>query len=364
MNQRPMLSDVGEKGLIRTVLADYATTARENQIDDCVVIELSERLGIPGLPNIVYSIDHPGLIDRPLPPNSTWRFRGRWAAACTCNDVIAMGAQPQGFALDLALPKDIAIDDVRDFYQGMTDVLTEYGVVIEGGNIDANDRFETAAMCWGTVSPEGMIRREGARAGDVVAVTTPIGLGWASHLLHRNGRFAELSPAIRAELEEYNLMPLGPAEAVRETVRMLPGEITSGMDLTDGLIEFLDTIRVRNGLGAVIDARSVPVPPALAECAALLGVPPQVLCLEYGFDTPRMHGYTVRAASWEKVSEIFARCGWPLYRIGEVTVEPRLSWRSLDGTVLDLPRLWWDPYGEADIVGRWTSDIVRALSEA
>ena len=51
------LADIGEKGLIRQVLSEFAVTARRGYIDDCVVIDLSEVTGVSELPYLVYSVD-------------------------------------------------------------------------------------------------------------------------------------------------------------------------------------------------------------------------------------------------------------------------------------------------------------------
>src|SRR5215469_4390316 len=98
--------DLGEKAFIAQALSRYALTARADAREDCVVIDASQLLGDDTLPYIVYSMDHPSLPDRPLPEGFEWQYHGRWIAACTCNDVLAMGARPRGFSLDLAVPAD------------------------------------------------------------------------------------------------------------------------------------------------------------------------------------------------------------------------------------------------------------------
>lgn len=358
------LRRLGEKGLIREVLSEYAVSAHPEHIDDCMIIDLSELTGFPGLPYLVYSVDHPGMIDRPLPPGWRWRFRGRWAAACTCNDVLAMGATPGGFALDLSLPDGVQVEEVRAFYRGVTDVLDQYGARLDGGNVDANTSFETAATAWGTVEPAGVIRRGGARVGDHVVVTTPPGVGWASYLVRRQGLWGQLSARARTELENYNLLPLAPHRAILETVQTLPGALTSGMDLTDGVLEFLYTIRERGGFGVRVDAGALPATPTLAECSRLLGVPVASLAFEYGFDTPRIHGYTVDCDAWGPVSAVFERHGTPLHRIGEVTRGPEILWQPAVGSAVELPPVWYDQYACGDLAGRWRTEICPALDRS
>jgi thiamine-monophosphate kinase len=348
------IGDMGEKSFISHVLSRYARTARTEAKEDCVVLDSAQLFGSDDLPFVVYSIDHPSRIDRPLPEGLRWRFYGRWVAGCTCNDVLAMGAQPRGFSLDLAAPPDLDIALVGELYDGITDVLTTYGAVFEGGNVDINDRVETVGMCWGTVSRSGIVRRRGARPGDYVAVTTELGLGWASFVLRREGAFDRLRPAMRAELEAYNLMPVAPHHrAVVEAVERLPGAITSGMDLSDGLAEFLYTIAETGALGVEIEEGRFPASQLLQECARALGVPAAALGIEYGYDMPRGHGYTVDPRSWDAVERVFREHGAGLHRLGQVTSGPDVVLVAPSGATRPVPRLWDDKCMASDMIPRW-----------
>jgi thiamine-monophosphate kinase len=354
------IRDLGEKTFIREVLSRYAATARADAIDDCVVIDLDETAGLAGAPLIVYSIDHPPRIDRPLPPGMEWRFHGRWVAGCTANDVLAMGARPCGMAVDLAVPPDADLRIVDDFCAGLRDVVDTYGARLEGGNTEVRDQLEVAAMCWGWVPRAGLIRRRGARPGDVVAVTAELGLGWSSYLLRRLGRFDRLSAGARRALEGYNLMPLAPHRAILETVRRHPGALTSGMDITDGVCEFLHTIREASGHGAALEEAALGRGPVLQECARLLDVPPPLLAVEYGYDTPRGHAYTVAPDRWPEVVGVFRSHGAEIVRVGQVTAEPEVVWVSGGGERRPLPPFWDDKCERGDAVERWLA-MVRDL---
>lgn len=350
--------DFGEKGFIRALLSRYASTARPGHLDDCIVIDPQQAFGVPDLPYVVYSMDHPSPIDRPLPEGMHWRYYGRWVAACTCNDVLAMGGRPRGFSLDLALPADTELTPVAQLYQGIADVLEAYGAVMEGGNTDINDRVETVAMCWGTVSRAGVIRRGGARPGDVIAVTTELGVGWASFLLRKRGGWDRLTPGTREELAEYNLMPLAPQHrAVAAAADELPRAITSGMDLSDGLVEFLYTIEEASGCGAIAEERLIPVNATLAECAAALEVHPPLLAIEYGYDMPRAHGYTVDPARWDDLVKLFDAYGARLHPVGTVTEQPGVVWRSAGGGTTELPKIWDDKCHRQSVIDRWTEFV-------
>jgi thiamine-monophosphate kinase len=350
------LNQTDEKTFIKRVLSKYAHTAASDHFDDCNVVDLTELLGVPDLPYIVYSLDHPSRIRRPLPPGMEWRFYGRWIAGCTCGDVLAMGAQPRGFSLDLATPLDTQVEVIEQIYQGLCDVLNHYKVRMEGGNLDINDSLEIVGMCWGTVGRDAIIRRSGAQVGDCVAITTELGIGWASYLLHHYGRFAELDGSLQETFLNYNLLPVAHSQAILEAAN-LPGAITSGMDLTDGPIEFFYTIRERNGWGVKIFEDLVPVPDILRHSAALLQTPPAMLALDPGYDTPRIHGYTVAPGRWSEVERTFAKHGATVYRIGQVTQEPNISWVTADGQIRPIPQFWDDQFDKANLISRWLGVI-------
>jgi thiamine-monophosphate kinase len=353
------IADLGEKAFIRQVLGEYATTARGGTTEDCMVIDTG------GDQVLVYSIDHSSLIDRPLPRGFEWRYHGRWLAACTCNDVLAMGARPRGMAIDLSLPDATPVAAVRDFYAGVLDVLTSYGAELQGGNTDINRHTETVGVCWGTVDRSRIIRRRGARPGDIVCVTTVLGVGWASYLLRKLGLFGRLSPEGQRYLNEYNLLPLAPIEPILACVDQCPGALTSGMDLSDGLYEFL-AILAESSLGVVVDGSAFdadsPARSLLREAAKLLDVPAEAFLFEFGFDMPRAFGFTVAAFRFSEVSDIFTANGWQLLPVGTVSAGKTLNWRITTG-LAEVPELWDDKCLVASNQDRWFTMIDRILRQ-
>ncbi len=355
-----LLKDTSEKAFIKQVLVNYAATAQIELFDDCVVIDPAEIFQISGLPYIVYSLDHPSKIKRPLPKGMEWRFYGRWIAGCTCGDVLAMGAQPRGFSLDLAVPLETSVCVIEDIYAGIQDVTSHYGAKIEGGNLDVNNKLEVVGFCWGTVNRGAIIRRGGARVGDIVAVTSELGIGWASYLLTQFGYFHNLDDDLRMQLKTYNILPVAPHRAILEVVSRLSGAITSGMDLTDGPIEFFYTIRERTGHGVRVYEELIPIPKVLQRAANLLGIHPRLLALDPGYDTPRSHGYTISPDSWEKVRDIFAKHGTPIYRLGEVIDSDKVIWIPEKGRPRILTKFLDDQFDKKNIISRW-QEAVKAL---
>ncbi|MCP4654909.1 MAG: hypothetical protein GY856_05765 [bacterium] len=362
------IGDFGEKDFLHEILGGVADTARREAFDDCVVVDLAELAGVEGLPYLVYSLDHPSFVRHPSKSVSPHRFYGRWLAAVTCNDVVAMGARCRGFALDLAAPLDTGIADLQDLLAGIREVLDHYGASFEGGNFDANV-LETVGFCWGVVSRHALVRREGAQPGDWVAVTGILGQGWAEYLVRKRGLYEDIDPATAATLKRYKEMPVaahGPiARSAEERC------LSSGMDLSDGLVEFLHTIAGRNACGVVIEVERLPVSDATIACLPLLAEvtsAPSILvnhpgtaALEPGWDSPLVHGFTVPPDRWEIAERLFTEAGCVLYRIGTVVEAPGVRLR-IGEREINVPEFWDDQCRDGGLVVAWV-DFLSAMEE-
>lgn len=339
------LKELEEKSFIKNVLSKYADTANEDRFDDCVIIDLAEVSKNPDMPYMVYSMDHPSHIQKGLPFDESYRFYGRWAAACTCGDVLAMGGKPLGFAIDLAAPIDTDVKKIELIMEGITQTLSYYGTTFEGGNFDVN-QLETVCMAWGIVPRDKIIRRSGARPGDLIVATGDLGIGWSGYLANKENIFEQLSDKVKKEVSTYNVMPRAPYPAMLEVFEL--GGITSGMDLTDGVVEFFYTISERNNLGVEVNLDDIEISESKKEIGRLLGVNPQLFSLEPGYDTPLTHGWTITPESWEEIKAIFEKHNMKIHCYGKVTEG---SGVLLNGK--QIPKFWDDQFKKDDIVRRW-----------
>ena len=149
-----LLKNFKEKDFIKKVLSKYAITAAKDKFDDCICIDLEELTCFENPYYLVYSLDHPSFIKRKgMSIEEQYRFYGKWAAACTLGDVLAMGATPKGFSWDLSAPLDIEVRNIENMTEGLVGVVSQYGANFEGGNFDAGE-LETVCMAWGIVEKE------------------------------------------------------------------------------------------------------------------------------------------------------------------------------------------------------------------
>jgi thiamine-monophosphate kinase len=356
------LGDWDEKSFIQNIVAKYASTARKGDFDDAVIMESHDAEEGSDKPLKVYSLDHPSFVRSPDPAIHPYRFYGRWVAGVTCNDVIAMGARCRGFSLDLAAPLDLETACVEELFQGISDVLLECGARYQGGNIDCGP-LGTVGMAWGEVPAHGIVRRSGARPGDLIVVTGELGLGWLEYQLRKHGLLDHVSAPDVERLRQYKAMPVGAAGAIAAVADR--GLFTSGMDLSDGLVEFLYTIVGRSDCGCMIDAKSLPVSgttrtnlklllPVLPDEPGVLEQYPELMAFEPGFDSPLRHGFTVAAQDAAEAASICAAYGAALCVIGRVTEQQRVLVDLGDGRTAEIPPFWDDQFRLQDRLTAWT----------
>jgi thiamine-monophosphate kinase len=104
----------------------------------------------------------------------SWRDLGWRAAAVNLSDLAASGADPDGLVVTLAAPGETAVEDVIELYEG----IAETGVPVLGGDTTASDRLVLSVSALGhSIRVPG---RAGARAGDLLVVTGPLGAAGAA----------------------------------------------------------------------------------------------------------------------------------------------------------------------------------------
>jgi thiamine-monophosphate kinase len=167
----------------------------------------------------------------------SWRDLGWRAAAVNLSDLAAAGAEPAGLLVTLAAPGETRIEDVLELYEG----IAETGTAVVGGDTTRADAVTVAVTALGRSSR--VPGRSGARPGDAIVVTGPLGAAGAAF---RRGAFVR--PSLRVD-----------------EGRELAATATAMLDVSDGLAVDAAHIADRSRCRLVIDLDQVP----LAEGAEL-----------------------------------------------------------------------------------------------
>ena len=189
-----------------------------------------------------------------LPEFAPWPDIGWKALAVNVSDIAAMGGEPLFALVTLALPPetDVAVPD--DLYAGLMECAAEYGVTIAGGDIvRASEISITIALIGRSQTQDGkplLMRRDAAKAGDLVAVTGSLGDSAAGLWRLRKGATAE-DALVRAHLR-----PLPRLAEAHEAARL---GVVCAIDVSDGLLQDLGHICERSGLGADVNEDFIPL---------------------------------------------------------------------------------------------------------
>ena len=173
------------------------------------------------------------------------------------SDLAAKGARPLGFLLSLAIPKDITDDWLGGFAEGLRGDAVLYSCPLFGGDTDRTPGPVTVSIAMFGSVPEGtMVRRVGAKPGDLVFVTGTIGDA-ALGVALRGGKAKnwKLNDTQRQHLMSRYLLPQ-PRNVLADAVR---NHASAAMDISDGLAGDFTKLCRASGVAADINVASVPV---------------------------------------------------------------------------------------------------------
>ncbi len=229
---------------------------------------------------------------------------GRKALAVNLSDIAAMGGEPLYALLSLGWPRERDAAGALDLGKGLALAAQEYGVAIIGGDtVAAPAGVMITLTLLGRVPREEMLTRQGARVGDLVYVTGP--LGEAAAGLEILARDLTLDVETQAALVAAHLNPRPQLQAGRVLAR---DRLANALiDLSDGVATDLGHICLASGVGARIPGAAAPVSPRVTTVAPHLGLDPLDLALKGGEDYQLL--FTVPPAKVTALCEAFFQAG-------------------------------------------------------
>src|SRR3990172_1257907 len=148
------------------------------QSDDAAVYRISDECAV------VVTLDFfPPIVDDP------YTF-GEIAAANALSDVYAMGGNPRIATNIVCFPRELPLEILTGIIRGSTDKLKEAGVLLVGGHSIEDREIKYGLSVTGFINPKNIVTNSGAKAGDVLILTKPIGAGVITSAL-KGGRVSE-----------------------------------------------------------------------------------------------------------------------------------------------------------------------------
>ena len=204
------------------------------------------------------------------------RRAGRKAMAANLSDIAAMAGTPLAAVVAVALPKDRGLEWAEELDRGLREVADAFHVPIVGGDTNSwAGPLVISVTLLGEATAKGAVTRAGARPGDWVFVTGPLGGSLLGHHL-------DFTPRIREAL------------ALSAAV-----DLHALCDISDGLAADLNHILEESRCGAVLVAEAIPVSLAAVERTRTTGQSPLAHALGDGEDFELV--FTVSPADGEKL---------------------------------------------------------------
>ena len=218
------VADIGEKELVKYIIAN----SKEITADDTAVTQFSSTNLISTCDMLIQS--------RHFPENMSYFNMGFKAVTVNVSDLAAMGAEPLGFLLAIAIPKDLELESFKEIIDGVLSACDYYSIPLIGGDTNEASEIIISGTALGLCDEPLMM--DNYSIGDVVAVTGDIGLA-----------------ALGFELEDFNNIyvkkALKPLARINEGITLKNSGATSATDITDGLASELYQIK-KNSFGFMI----------------------------------------------------------------------------------------------------------------
>ncbi|HYO10820.1 MAG TPA: thiamine-phosphate kinase [Tepidisphaeraceae bacterium] len=229
---------------------------------------------------------------------------GRKVMNRNLSDCAAMACLPAAAVATAALPRDTPLEFVKEIYRGMSASGATFDCPVVGGDTGAWDgKLVLTVTILGRSAGIAPVTRSGARAGDGIWVTGPLG----GSIL---GRHMTFTPRVTLARE------------------LAPRGITAMIDISDGLSRDLGHICAQSNVGAIIEAERIPIH------EDVMKLPPDGRSpLEHALHDGEDHELLFTAPG------DFAGTAT---RIGTVTADREIWLRGADGTRAPLERKGWE----------------------
>ena len=229
---------------------------------------------------------------------------GRKAMNRNLSDCAAMGCLPFAALAAVALPKGYSFEHAKQLYRGLKEAGDAFNCPIIGGDTGTWDgKLVLSVTILGRSDGQKPVARSGAKAGDNIYVTGPLG----GSIL---GRHLSFEPRI-------------------ELGRKIAPRATAMIDLSDGLSRDLAHICRAGVVGAIVEAELVPIHRDAVELSKRDKISP----LEHALNDGEDYELLFTSADPEVEAAV---------RIGQITADPGILLRDLQGNLNPLEQRGWE----------------------
>ena len=300
------LGDVGEFALIDALTSRLAAHADERVVvgpgDDAAVLRVDGGQVVASLDMLVqnrhFRLDWSSAADI-----------GHKAAAENLSDLNAMGGRATSLLVGLGAPPEVEVSWAMELADGLAEEAAAVGASVVGGDLTRADAITISIAVLG-VCEHGVVRRSGARPGDLVALAGR--QGWA------DAGFAVLGRGFRSPrvVVDAHRRPQPPYDAGPQAAEL---GATAMIDVSDGLLQDIGHLATAGRVAIDVTSGSLDVPEPLQAVGAALGVDPMRFMLTGGDDYGLVATFppgTELPSPWRQIGEVLGEA-----EAGAVTVD-------------------------------------------
>lgn len=224
-----------------------------NKADDAGVFRINDRQAL------VQTVDFfPPIVDDPF------NF-GRIAAANALSDVYAMGGRPITALSIVGFPSGMPVWVLTDILRGGTEKIEEAGAVIVGGHSIKDKELKYGLSITGLVDPDRVMTNAGAKPGDRLYLTKPLGTGLITTGIKQNRVSPELATVVIRQMAQLNR---------KASELMMEYGASSATDITGyGLLGHAFEMAEASGVSITIFSDLLPLLPEALELAGAGMIP-------------------------------------------------------------------------------------------
>ncbi len=302
MDKRTEITDLGEFGLIEHLTKNFEIQHASTILsigDDAAVIDHFGKQTVISSDMLVEGI-HFDLMYVPL------KHLGYKSVVVNLSDIYAMNATPTHITLNIAFSNRFSVEALGEFYEGVYAACEKYNVDLIGGDTSSSQKgFIISVTAIGEISPEKIVKRSGAKQGNLICVSGDLGSAFLGlTLLEREKKIYLENPDIQPDLEneQYIIGRLLKPEARKDIIDFFEKEDilpTSMMDVSDGISSEILHICKQSNVGCVVYEDKIPINDQARQYAYKLELDPTACALSGGEDYELV--FTLSQNDYEKI---------------------------------------------------------------
>jgi thiamine-monophosphate kinase len=273
-----------------------------------------------------------------VPPGMTLQQAARKTVVMNISDLAAKGVQPLAILASIGVPRNLTIKDIQKIGKGLNEGAREYNTYVLGGDTNEASDLIINCLAFGICEKRHLMRRSGAKPGDIVAVT---------------GFFGKTSSGLKIMLEGFSAPPKLRKELVNAVyvphARLKEGlalaqtqAVTASIDSSDGLAWSLYELSVASNVGFLID--NLPVASETKQFAKIHRLDPTELSLYGGEEYELL--VTIKPRLWNKAKKAVEHVEGALIKIGVATKEKKMLLKA-EGKKVPIEARGWEHFKTA-----------------